>query len=74
MVYKGWASIKSKFGTDDKEFNQYVGRLPATKGELNEFARLQGEALDAQLDWEMIAKVAGDNFKANELSKKLMSK
>ena len=57
-------NIPCDFGTDDAEFEHYVGRKPR-KGELKDWAHKLKKGMDAQLDWQMICKVSAKDFKVN---------
>jgi len=50
------------YGTNETEFEKYVGRLP-NEVELKEFARLLTSGAEAQLDWEIICTTAANYFK-----------
>lgn len=61
---KRW-DIPCNFGTDEQEFEQYVGHKP-TRKEMEEFVCLLKKGMDAQLDWDMITREAAEHFKKVE--------
>jgi len=56
-------NIPTNYGTDATEFKQNVGRYPKNMDELKDFAYCMKKGMDAQLDWGIIAQVAGEQFK-----------
>jgi hypothetical protein len=54
--------IPCNFGTDEQEFEHYVGRKPK-HNEMEAWVHYIKNGIDAQLDWEIINRCAAENFK-----------
>jgi len=54
-------NLKFDWGTDEKEFEHYVGRKP-TKKEMDEWVHLVKKGVESQIDWEIIYQCASEQF------------
>ena len=55
-------NIPCDFGTDEQEFERYVGRKPIDNDEMELWVHYLKKGIDAQLDWNMICECAAENF------------
>ena len=50
------------FGTDEKEFEHYVGRKPKDKNEFLDWVRLVEKGVQSQVDWDVIGECAKEEI------------
>lgn len=55
-------AIPLNFGTDEAEFELYVGRKPE-KGEMDDWVYYLRKGIEAQLDWSILNKCAAEQFR-----------
>ena len=53
----------ARFTTDSDDFELCVGRPPKNKKEMEDWVHYLRNGVDSQLDWDIIYKVAADQFK-----------
>lgn len=54
--------IPTRFGTDCREFEEYVGRPPQSEDEMDDWVHYLEKGMEAQFDWKIINECASDNF------------
>lgn len=55
-------NIDINWSVNSEIFKHHIGRLPIDIDELDSFARLVKNGIDAQLDWDIIYSCAAEEF------------